>query len=211
MKIPARFVCIFFALAALVSTRAQAEWITLFDGASLEAWHDADGRPPKNWAIQDGVLVRTGAGGDLWTKEKFGDFVLELEFKTAGNSGIFFRTDNPKDNVQTGIEVQVHQPGQPGKQGVGAFYDLVAPRKVTARDGWNKVVLTARGPQLQVEINGEVVTEMNLDLWTEAGKNPDGSPNKFRTALKDFKRTGFIGLQDHDDPVWYRHVRVKRL
>lgn len=186
-------------------------WITLFDGTSLAALQNARGGPPHNWEIRDGALFRARNGGDIWTKETFGDFVLELEFKTEGNSGIFLRTADPADNVQTGIEVQVLPPGNPGKHSVGAFYDLQAPTQVTAKDGWNKVVITARGPQLTVEINGKVINEIDLDRWTEAGKNPDGSKNKFQRALKDFKREGLIGLQDHNDPVWYRHIRIKRL
>ena len=58
---------------------------------------------------------RQKGSGDIWTKARYGDFVLELEFKTTGNSGVFFRTDNPKDRVQTGIEIQVDNPGEPGQ------------------------------------------------------------------------------------------------
>jgi hypothetical protein len=52
---------------------------------------------------------------------------------------------------------------------------------------------------------------MNLDQWTEAGKNPDGTPNKFKIAYKDMPRRGRIGLQDHGKPVWYRNIRIKPL
>ena len=60
-------------------------------------------------------------------------------------------------------------------------------------------------------INGEKITEMDLDQWTQPGQNPDGSKNKFRTALKDFKREGHIGFQDHGANVWYRNIRIKPL
>ena len=186
----------------------------LFNGTDFTGWQTA-GRQPvtKGWVVKDGAMVRESAGGDIWTKDRFGDFVLELEFKTAGNSGVFVRTDNPKDNVQTGIEVQVDVPrGKPDKHSVGAIYDLVAPTKENAKkDDWNKMTVTAKGPMLTVEINGERVAEIDLDKWTEGGKNPDGTKNKFKTALKDFKREGHIGLQDHGAAVAYRNIRIRPL
>lgn len=185
----------------------------LFNGTDLTGWTTADGKAvEKGWTVEDHAMV-CKKGGDIWTKDRFGDFVLELEFKTTGNSGVFIRTDNPKDNVQTGIEIQVDVPrGKPDKHSVGAIYDLVPPTKENAKkDDWNKMVVTAKGPMLTVEINGEKVAEMDLDRWTEGGKNPDGSKNKFKTALKDFKREGHIGLQDHGAVVMYRNLRVKVL
>ena len=83
----------------------------LFNGTDFTGWQTADGKPvTKGWVVKDGAMVRETAGGDIWTKDRYGDFVLDLEFKTAGNSGVFIRTDNPKDNVQTGIEIQVDVP-----------------------------------------------------------------------------------------------------
>jgi hypothetical protein len=52
---------------------------------------------------------------------------------------------------------------------------------------------------------------MNVDEWTESGKNPGGTTNKFSRAIKDFVRVGYVGLQDHGRPVWYRNIRIKRL
>ena len=52
---------------------------------------------------------------------------------------------------------------------------------------------------------------MDVDLWNQPGKNPDGTENKFSKAVKDFAREGRVGLQDHGLPVWYRNVKIKRL
>jgi hypothetical protein len=197
---------------ALNASAADDGWITLFNGKEIAGWMSASGGAPSaNWVIEDGAMVRKDKSGDIWTKDRFGDFVLELEFKATGNSGVFIRTDNPKDNVQTGIEIQVDKPGGPGKHSVGALYDLVAPTKNTAKDDWNKLVITAKGADITVALNGEKINAMNLDKWTTAGQNPDGSKNKFAAALKDFKREGHIGLQDHGSVVAYRNVRLKKL
>lgn len=202
------------ALLLAAPATFAAEATPLFNGKDLDGWMNAAGQAPgAGWVVREGTLVLAQPkAGDIWTKERFGDFALELEFKTTGNSGIFIRTDNPKNNVQTGIEVQVITPGGPDRHSVGALYDLVAPAKCNTKAGdWNRVVITAKGADLKVEINGEVVNSMNLDQWTTPGQNPDGSKNKFKAALKDFKREGHIGFQDHGATVEYRNVRIRKL
>lgn len=213
--------CLTFALLCAVTTHftraedTQAKkdndgWIVLFDGKSLAGWTNRNGEQPgEGWVCEDGAMVCKVKAGDIWTKQRFGDFVLDLEFKTKGNSGVFIRTDNPKNNVQTGIEIQVNKPGSPGKHSVGAVYDLQAPTKNAANDDWNRMVITAKDNVLQVELNGEQIIDMDLNRWTEPRKNPDGSKNKFGTALKDFKREGHIGFQDHGAEVSYRNIRLK--
>ncbi|MEW6157553.1 MAG: DUF1080 domain-containing protein, partial [Verrucomicrobiota bacterium] len=198
--------------APVLHSAESGESISLFDGKSLDGWMNASGQKPGDgWVIEGGVLIRKTQAGDIWTKQRYGNFVLTLEFQTKGNSGVFIRTDDPKDNVQTGIEIQVDKPRPPGKHSVGAAYDLLAPSKNAATDGWNKMVITARGSLLKVELNGELIIDLDLDRWTEPGKNPDGTKNKFKTALKNFKREGHIGFQDHGAEVSYRNVRIKPL
>ena len=192
----------------------NAGWRDLCDGKTLAGWHDGSGKPPRpGWVVEEGVLVRKDRAGYIWTKERFGDFVLDLEFKTEGNSGVFFRTDKMNDPVQTGFEMQIERQGRPGNKGsLGAIYNCLGPCKETGKPGeWNHVVLTAIDNKITVEINGEQIIDMDVNQWTEPHKNPDGSRNKFRTAIKDFKREGHIGFQDHGAAVAYRNIKIKVL
>lgn len=212
MKI--RMVLAVFGFLGVTGTVFSGELVDLLKDNALEAWTRGDGQPPKaGWTVKDGQLSCVPKkGGYIWTREDFGDFVLDLEFKTAGNSGVFVRTGTPGNPVQTGIEIQVDHPSEPGTHSVGAFYDLQAPSKCTAvRDAWNRMRITARGAEMVVEINGEEINRIDLDRWTTPGKNPDGSKNKYRQAARDFPRSGRIGFQDHGAPVIYRKVQVKRL
>ncbi|MBN2475638.1 MAG: DUF1080 domain-containing protein [Pirellulales bacterium] len=200
--------------AEAASDSNQEPWQDLFNGKDFDGWQTAAGQKPgEGWVVEDSAMCRKAAAGDIWTKDRFGDFVLDLEFKTEGNSGVFIRTDNPRDCVQTGIEIQVYKPaGQPSKHSCGAVYDAVAPSKEMAKDGqWNHLVVTAADNRLTVALNGQQIIDMDLNRWSDAGKNPDGSGNKFRTALKDFKREGHIGFQDHGANVSYRKVKIKPL
>jgi hypothetical protein len=204
---------VFLAAAARAAEPREGGWRPLFNGADLAGWASAAGREPgKGWVVEDGAIVRKGPAGDLWTKERFGDFILDVEFETTGNSGVFIRTDKPTDNVETGLEIQIERPAwAASKHSCGALYDALAPTKEASTSGWNHLVITARGSKITVVMNDEPIIDADLDRWTKAGKNPDGSKNKFHTALKDFKREGHIGLQDHGALVKFREVRIKPL
>ena len=49
--------------------------------------------------------------------------------------------------------------------------------------------------------NDVQVLDVNLDRWTEASKNPDGSKNKFKYAYAKMAKEGFVGLQDHGGAI----------
>jgi hypothetical protein len=198
-------------------------FMPLFDGKDLGGWITG---PDNAWVVEDGVITlkREMDGREhnldyLWTRDVYGDFILELEFKIPqrANSGIFLRTADVKNPVYTGIEVQVSN--SYGRETLsrggtaGAIYDCLAPTKNTLKTPgrWNHCRITCQGNRITVVLNSEQILEMDLDRWTEPKRNPDGTPNKFPRALKDFARRGRIGLQDHGRPVWYRNVRVKRL
>ena len=195
----------------------------MFNGRDLTGWTTG---PDNSWIVQDGVLtVRRAMDGQehnfdyLWTKDTYGDFVLDLEFKVVEgtNSGIFFRTSDVKDPVYTGIEVQVansYGRDKLSKTGTaGAIYDCQEPSKnaIKPPGEWNRCILTCKGSRVEVVLNGEQVINMDVDRWVKPRENPDGTPNKFPRAIKDFARVGYVGLQDHGRPVWYRNIRIKRL
>jgi len=206
-------------LRTFAAPRADGKWITLFDGdkADLEK-HWGNGREagiPKGWSIKDGALAAVGKGPMIWTQKRYGNFVLELEFKTTGNSGVFFRTGNPGNPVQTGFEMQVENSGGKknlGKHDCGALYDALEPSANPVKNNeWNRTLITCRGSKVQIAINGTQIIDADLDKWDTPHKNPDESKNKYKVALKDFPREGHIGFQQHGHPVMFRHIRVMPL
>lgn len=176
---------------------------------------------PEEWRVDsDGAIAARPGGGTVWTLREFDDFELELDFKLAPgtNSGVMIRVDDRKDYVQRGLEVQVLDSHGTEPKNLthvcGAIYDMAGPESTMAVNPageWNSYRIVCDGPMVQIVLNGEEVLEVNLDEWTEVGKNPDGTKNKFKIAGKDKPRSGFIGLQDHNDPVWFRDIRIKPL
>ena len=176
---------------------------------------------PKAWAFDaDGVLSPlSNAHGNIWTKERYGNFILELDFKVPekGNSGVFIRGADLKNWIHTTIEIQIHATTDGAKHGqCGAVYDCLSPSKdATRKPGeWNHYVITCLDNKIYVNLNGEDIIDMDLDLWTAAGRNPEppagpGTKNKFRYAYKDMSREGHIGLQYHGNPIWFKNLRIK--
>ncbi|MFN0076160.1 MAG: DUF1080 domain-containing protein [Prosthecobacter sp.] len=173
---------------------------------------------PAGWVFQGKELVAK-THDTLWTKDSYGDFTLDLEFKVIAesNSGVFLRSGDIK-NVLSALEIQVHDSADGSKYGmVAAIYDAMPPSKSMAKPvgEWNRFTITCKGSLISVVFNGEEVINANLDNWPEVKKNPDGTPNKFPVALKNFARKGPIGLQGlhgkAQAPVWYRNVKIKVL
>jgi hypothetical protein len=173
---------------------------------------------PGDWVFENGVLVAKNHE-TLWTKKSYSNFILDLEFKVAkeSNSGVFLRSSNIKD-VLAALEVQVHENQDGAHYGmVGAIYNAQPPSKNMAKPvgEWNHFTITCQDSHVSLIFNGEEVWNVDLNNWTEPKKNPDGTPNKFPKALKDFSRNGPLGLQGlhgkAQAPVWYRNIRIKEL
>jgi hypothetical protein len=166
--------------------------------------------------------ARPGAGktGDLMTKSVHGDFEMVFDWKIseAGNSGVIYRIAlGEAATYRTGPEYQVldNQKAADNKLAnhlAGSLYDIgTAPAKdVTKPVGqWNTGKIVVRGWRVEHWLNGEKLLE--LDLASEAGRAAIA-----RSKFKDWEkfastRRGFIALQDHNDVVSYRNIKIRDL
>jgi hypothetical protein len=95
--------------AAATATAADKGWVTLFDGGDLSKNFRGfrSDKVPSSWVVKDGCLVHMKggnehmAGGDLVTRDTYGSFELELEWKvtSGGNSGIFYHAMEDTNNI----------------------------------------------------------------------------------------------------------------
>lgn len=204
----------------------------LFDGSSLDAWDFGEGA----WKIdEEGALTcnmlevedkngtkKLKGMGYIWTKQQYGDFELTLSYKLSegANSGVFYRTerDNP---VNGGHEIQLmdnegfqeaHGP-KDAKKLHGSFYEgkEASSNPANPVGQWDTLKLRAKGPKVTCYINGVEVFNVDVNDWPEAGKNPDGTANKFKVAIKDKPMRGSIGLQNHGQYVWFKDIKITTL
>lgn len=213
---------VLFALAVGSALALQAAPKAHPDTAGFKDLFAADlanaDMPAGAWVVEKGEMVAK-THDTIWTKESYGNFILDLEFKVAkeSNSGVFLRSGNTKD-VLAALEIQVHENADGTKYGmVGAIYDAKPPSKDMSKPvgEWNHYTITCQDSKLSLIFNGEEVLNVDLNDWKEVKKNPDGTPNKFKVALKDFARKGPLGFQGlhgkAQAPVWYRNVKIKSL
>jgi hypothetical protein len=195
-------------------------WLLLFDGTTTKGWMTPRGQPLAQNHIQDGSLNPHPCEYMLVHERVWENFQLSLDFKISPkcNSGVFIRTfplaPRPgKDVGFNGIEIAVDDTKTSGFHDTGAIYDLVRPSKNAMKPvgEWNYMIVTCDRSKIAVELNGEVVTRVDLEEWTEPNRRPDGSVHKFDVAYKTHPRKGYIGLQDHGSDCWYKNIKLRVL
>lgn len=208
-------------LVAQRAPAAQSSWQRLFDGKTLTGWHGfkTPGKVPTGWLVEDDAISPDKPGDDLVTDKTYRNFELRLEWKISpkGNSGIIYRID-PKAEVTyiSGPEMQVlddrgHPDGKSPLTSAGAAYGIYAgPTDVVKPVGaWNSIRLIVSGDHVEHWMNGHKLLEYRLGSseWAATVK-----ASKFKEWPGYGKATsGFIGLQDHGDRVWFRNIRIQEL
>jgi hypothetical protein len=171
---------VFTILWAGLNVHAQSnKWSSLFDADLSNAIY-VEGV----WSFDGGILTAT-EDQCIWTVEDYENFELELEFKTAEgtNSGVIVYCSDWKNWIPNSVEIQIaddyaEQWANADKtwQCGAIFGHLAASESRVKKPGeWNKMKVSCQGKNIQVKLNGKVVTEMDMALWTSGTKNPDGS------------------------------------
>ena len=224
------FSCMGFAQVNTLSTKEVKQgWKLLFNGKNLDGWTSVgkDTPPETGWEVENGILTvnKGGAkrGGDMITKEQFSDFDLMIEFKiTKGaNSGIKYFFTRYEKGGWLGLEYQVlddatHPDAKLGRDGnrlQAGLYDMFPPAK-NKKDRpigeWNQARIVAKGTKVDHYLNGKKVLsfDRNSEKYKEAYKlsKYNGSEPMFGNVEK-----GHILLQDHQDEVSFRNIKIKIL
>lgn len=193
--------------AAVVSAQ---NWQPLFNGKNLSGWKKLNGNA--EYKVEDGAIVGISKMNTpntfLSTKDKYGDFILEFEFKVDDglNSGVQFRSESKKDYQKGrvhGYQFEIDPSDRAWSGGVydearrGWLYPLTKnpdAKSAFRRGQWNKARIEASGNHIATWINGVPCA----NLWD------------------DMTPEGFIALQVHaiGDPsqegkkVAWRDIRI---
>lgn len=184
-----------FSFLLLIQASAQDNWVSLFDGKTLDGWEQHSGKA--EYRVEEGAVVgKTVAGTGnsfLCTTKKYSDFILEVEFKVdpSMNSGIQFRSNYyteeteveiagkkkkfPADRVH-GYQFEIDPSARAYTGGVydegrsGWLFDLKnneAARKAFKQGEWNQARIECRGNSIKTFINGVAAADFTNDLTKE--------------------------------------------
>lgn len=200
---------------------ATGKWQTLFDGKLLDTFRGwkSDG-VPKGWHVLDGTLSKEGNVDDLVTRERFGNFELELEWKIgkAGNSGVFYRGTREYDQIywsapeyQLLDDANAPDGRNPLTAAASAYGLYAAPAGVVKPFGeWNKTRILIKGNHVEHWLNGQKVVEYYLNSPDWRAKVAASKFSKYPNY--GLAKSGLIGIQgDHPGALALRHVRIREL
>jgi len=194
-------------------------WPDLFRSDFSDADH-----PRGVWRFEDGVLTASQDKA-IWTKKDYDNFIIDLEFKNAEgtNSGVIVYCSDTRRWIPNSVEVQIADDYAPKWakanktwQCAAIFGHLAARKKMVKKAGeWNRFTITCRDHMIHVMLNNEMVTEMDMRLWTSAKRNPDGSgiPGWLSRPKAELPTHGKIGLQGKHAgaPIYFRNLKIKEL
>lgn len=222
----------------LTDHEVRRGWRLLWDGATSAGWKAArsDHFPRSGWTIDNGELTinkpeegQTTGPGDIVTRDSFGDFELQLEFKinAAGNSGIKYFVDPDPERAAAatiGCEFQIlddrlhpdAKEGVGGNRTIGSLYDLIPPENLSVPGRgkqfkgigrWNHARIVSKNGRVEHWLNNEKVVEFDRHSQLFGALV---AKSKYEIWPGFCQRPeGRLLLQDHRDTVSYRSIKVR--
>jgi 3-keto-disaccharide hydrolase len=209
------------SVSASPQSAKAPSWRVLFDGTSLDAWrgYKSDKVPP-GWKIVDRTLAKDGRVEDIVSKDEFGDFELEMDWKIgeAGNSGIFYRGTEEYEHIYwSAPEYQLLDDVKASDNKTrltcaGAAYAIYPspPGHLKPVGEWNTARIVARGPHVEHWLNGFKLLEYELG-------SPDWEAKVKASKFVEWPHygrapRGHIAMQgDHEGALAFRNIRIREL
>ena len=227
----------FFIIIIFIGCNSSkdSEWIYMFDGKTTDGWRGYNNEiMPKKWKVINGELTfntelkleKDWDGGNdiIYYKEQFENFELYLEWKLpkGGNSGVFYHVQegyNAPHNISPEYQIldddgweEINNAKLKNWQKAGANYGMHEPnisKKLNPSGQWNSSRIIHDNNKVEHWLNGKIILSFlkDSDDWNKK-RNSEIFRNK--TDYGKFKK-GYIALQDHDTPIWFRNIRIKKL
>jgi hypothetical protein len=204
--------------ASSAPARGQGQWKSLSDPSAWRGYKTDS--IPSRWMFANGVLSKTRPVADIVSKDEYGNFELELEWKIgeAGNSGIFYRGTEQYDHIywsapeyQLLDNIKADDNKTPLTRAAAVYGLYPAPDGHVKPVGeWNQTRIVARGNHVEHWLNGFMMEQYEL-------LSPDWEAKVKASKFKDWPNygrspRGHIALQgDHNGELAFRSMRIREL
>ena len=209
LVVPALLVLVVLA-SACATLKHDDQWISLFDGKTLEGWKVSEN--PASFTVKDGAIVAHGPRAHCFYvgpvgNADFKNFEMKVDVMTkpGSNGGIFFHTEYQEDGWPSkGFEAQVNNTFKPDPRKTASLYGVVDVLESPAKDNvWFTEHIIVKGRQVIIKVDGKTFVD-----WTQSA-SPQGTERRPGRVLS----SGAIALQGHDpdSTVYYKNIMIKPL
>ena len=215
-----------------VALKADAGFVSIFDGKTLKGWHAVPKASASDWTVRDRALVGVGSANRLaylvWHDVTLTDFELKLQYRlpAKGNTGVEIRSQRDKTGKRPfeGYHADLGHVGI-GPQILGAWDFHFARRKEHPCPRGTRLIIDESERGHASRIQGAVtLKDIRKHAWNHVHIIASGNHFKFfingklsseftDNAKSGQLRAGAIGLQIHDKGmrVDFKDIRLKRL
>ncbi|HEX9600180.1 MAG TPA: DUF1080 domain-containing protein [Mariniflexile sp.] len=174
----------FLFLNCFQKPKDNTPWVDLFDGKTLNGWHQKGGEAI--YSVRDGAIVGTAVHNTpnsfLATNKMYGDFILELDYivDSIMNSGIQIRSNSfpyYRDGCVHGYQVEIDPSDRAWSGGIydearrgwlNPLTDNPEAQKAFKQNDWNHYRIEAIGDTIKTWVNG-VPASYLIDDKTASG------------------------------------------
>ncbi|MBI3880458.1 MAG: DUF1080 domain-containing protein [Verrucomicrobia bacterium] len=203
------FASLALALTACSPGGGKDEWISLFDGQSLDGWKANEN--PSTFSVQNGEIVVRGVRSHLFydgpvRKRDFKNFEFKCDVltKPGANSGVYFHTELQGPGWPAkGYEVQVNNSHGDPSRTAGLYAVRDNPQVPAKDDEWFQLHIKVEGKHVITSVNGKVIVD-----YTE-----EENPKREGMYVGRLIGSGTFALQGHDpgSEVHFKNLMVKLL
>ncbi len=193
------------------------EWISLFDGETLEGWRASEHE--SSWKIEEGAIVTAGERSHLFydgdvKDHNFKNFELSVDVKTTpgSNSGIYIHSVFQEEGWPSGgYECQVINSNHPAESGAYVEYKMTGSI-YAIRNVWKSPVPDNEWFNYRIKVQGRTIQTFIDGMLAAEYTEPD---EIYRANGMDGRilGSGTFALQCHDpgSVVFYKNIKVKPL
>ncbi len=211
--------------------KIPSDAVVLFDGTeeTFKNWCDANGNATK-WKLVNGALESVAGAGYIYTKQKFGDCQLHVEWASPvkvqgegqgrGNSGVFLMGRyevQVLDSYETDPDAKPKNRNPNYADGLASSFYGQNPPLVNASRApgeWQSYDIVFHQPVWE---DGKLLHPGSITVFHNGVLTQDHwemeSPTtwRFRQSVTKHETKGPLAFQDHGNPVRFRNVWIREI